>query len=171
MLPWTGRSARGKERIHQGAERTHRIGTRAAGLAYDEDLNGTQLAEIDSEIKVPEDASDLGPNLLAEVGEGGPGDVDAADLRQVNVTGTIDFDIGVEIDLSPHPNPHLIAGSDHVIGRHRDLVDRGKGGGNSTKEFLAIDGKDLAGGGGHQFLKLSERLRRGLLRRRSGLVS
>ena len=52
--------------------------------------------------------------------------MDAADLRQVNVAGAIDSDIGVEIHLAPYADPDLVAGTNHVIGRHRNLVNRSK---------------------------------------------
>ena len=91
-----------------------------------------------------------------------------ADLGHVNIAGTVHFHVGVEIDLAPDPYPHFIAGADHIVGRYRNLVNRGKGGGNATKQVVAKDGQDLTGSRSDHFLKVGERLRG---RRRYGRIA
>ena len=84
--------------------------------------------------------------------------MDATNLRQINVAGAIDFDVGIEVYLAPHADADFIARPDHVIGGHRNLVNGRKGGGDAVKQILAEDRENLTGGRRQHFLEFGQRL-------------
>ena len=71
--------------------------------------------------------------MLPKLRIGQAGNVNAAYLGQIHRAGTVDGDLGIEIDLPPYTNQQLIAGAEDVIGSDIDLSQRGKGRGDLAK--------------------------------------
>src|SRR5277367_2604208 len=92
--------------------------------------------------------------------------MNCSDLWQVDGTGTINTDVGVEIDLSPDMDAQLIVRADNVVRRYRDLLDRRKGRRDIAKEVGAENRQHFASGSSNELLKFSERLGRSRNRRR-----
>jgi hypothetical protein len=86
--------------------------------------------------------------------------MDRADLRQVNPSGSVDTVIGAEVDLSPDTYTEFVSRADNVIGRDWNHIQRGECRGDPAEEICAIDGQDLTGGGGDEFLEFGERFGR-----------
>jgi len=90
--------------------------------------------------------------------------MDTAHLWQIDVARAVHFDVGVEVDLAPHPDSDLIARANHIVWGYRDLVDRSKGGGHPLKQVVSVNRKHLPGCRCNQLLELSQRFgRRGNL--------
>jgi len=101
-----------------------------------------------------------------EPGERNAGDMNRADLRQVDSAGSVDTVIGAKIDLSPDTYTEFVSRADNVIRRDWNHVQRGECGGDAAEQIRTIDGKDLPSGGGDEFLEFGQRFgRKGFLRR------
>ena len=71
------------------------------------------------------------------------GNMNFAYLGQINRTGAVDRDLGIEIDLSPYANQQLIAGAEDVVGSDIDVAQRGKGRRYLAKELSPYTGSSL----------------------------
>src|SRR5271167_2124834 len=49
--------------------------------------------------------------------------------------------MGIEINLAPGPDHELVARTDDVVGRDRDVVRRGKGAGHVVEKAGAVNGE------------------------------
>ena len=72
--------------------------------------------------------------------------MDFAYLGKVHRAGTVDGELGIEIDLSPDANHQLITRAEDVVGSDIDLAQRGKGRGDLAKETITVDRKQRAQG-------------------------
>jgi hypothetical protein len=155
--------------VTKGAEGTERVGSRAARLSDDKHLDRPQLPHLDVEVEALVDAGGGILNMLADLGIGQAGDMNCAYLGQIHRTGAIDRDLGVEIDLPPHPDHQLIARSKDVVWRDVHFAERGKGRGHLAKKRIAIHGQQSADGSSYQQLEFG-RGARALERQLPGLI-
>ena len=127
--------------------------------ADDEDAQAAQLAERDREIEVGEQPPDLRAQVLLEIGGLDAGDVEAADLRQVEHAVAVDRAAVVDVDRAPGAGHDLVAGADRVVGRDRHVVERLEVLGGVGEERRAEDRQQPAGRAFDEALELV-RLRR-----------
>src|SRR5262249_4468133 len=120
------RAAGSEQGIHQRAQRTDRISTGAPHLTHYKDLHGAQLPKVDVEIEIAKDALQLRSQITRELLKLESGDVDVADLRNVDGAGAIDRQFQVEIQLAPHAQQNLVARAEHIIRRDRYAIHRCK---------------------------------------------
>jgi hypothetical protein len=86
-----------------------------------------QLAERDAQVEVGEQAADLAAQVALEVGGLDAGDVEAADLGQVDHAVAVDGAAVVDVDRAPGADQDLVARADRVVGRDRHVVEREEG--------------------------------------------
>src|SRR5580658_3196762 len=101
--------------------------------------------------------------MLIERGELQSGNLNGANLGQINVAGTVHAHVPAEIDLTPDTNSQLIVGTNHIIWRNGSLIAGRKRGGNAPKQVFSVDGQELAGGLGNELLILRRLIRWKLL--------
>ncbi len=149
-----GGTTGGKQRGDQGAERAKGVGSWAAGLAYDKNLDRPQLPHLHIKIEALVNVADCVMDMLLNLCVRQTGNVNLAYLGEVDRTGTIDGKLRVEIDLPPDANDQLIPRSEDVIGRDIHFAQRSKGRWHLAKEAVAIDRKQCAQGAPHQQLEI-----------------
>ena len=120
------RSTRGKQGIQKRAQRSDGIAAWLPRLADDEDLDGSQLPEIHVEIEVAVDASNLRLQEVAQLGKLQSGHMDGAHLRQRDGAGAVHDEGATLVYLAPDLKPQLVARTNDVVRRDRDIVDRRK---------------------------------------------
>ena len=102
--------AGGKQCIHQRAERADGIASWLAGIAHHINLDGTQLAHVDAEVEVAKHAPKLVLQIVIELLKVQACHLNIANLRNINIAGSIHGRVDIEIDLAPHSDQQLIAG-------------------------------------------------------------
>src|SRR5215813_1762588 len=110
------------------------------GLSDYEHLNRTKLTQIDVQVEVLKNATDRRLQVRIYLLVLNTGDGHAANSWQVNLAITVDDNARVEIDLPPGSNQKFVAGSDNVIRRHRNAIDRSKCTGHVLKQIASING-------------------------------
>ena len=158
------RAARGDDRREQRRLARQRDHAGPLRRADDEHAQAAQLAERDREIEVGEQAPDLRAQVLLEVGGLDAGDVEAADLGQVEHAVAVDRAAVVDVDRAPGARHDLVARADRVVGRDRHVVERLEVVGGVGEEARAEDRQQPSGRAFDEALELV-RLRR---RRRLG---
>lgn len=94
--------------------------------------------------------------MTVELRKGNRGNVNGTDLREINISGTIDPDIRLETQLPPDSNTKLVPWAYDKIRRDRSQVHGGKGRRDLFEEVCTVDGKDLPSGRGDELLELGE---------------
>ena len=156
------RAAGADDRREQRRLARQRHHARPLRRADDEHAQPAQLAERDREIEVGEQASDLRAEVPLEVRRLDAGDVEAADLRQVEHAVAVDRAAVVDVDRSPDTGDDLVARADRVVGRDRDVVERLEGLGGLGEEARAEDRQQATGRAFDEALELVRPRRRRL---------
>ena len=159
------RAARRDQRREQRRLARQRVDAGALRGPDDEDLDRAQLAERHAQVEVGEEPADLRPQVALELRGLDAGDVEAADLRQVEQAVAVDRGAVVGVDRAPGPQDHLVAGADGVVGGDRHVVDRVEGVDAFAEEARAEHRQQAAGRGLDEALELAR------LRRRPRLVA
>ena len=129
-------------------------------MTDDEDLDGSQLPEIHVEIEVTVDAPNLGFEKVIELRILQPRDMNGSHFRQRDRAGAIHNKRAALVDLAPDLKADLIPGTNHIVGRDWDIVDRGKGRWRLVEERRAENGQCAACASRNHLLELRELDRR-----------
>ena len=73
------------------------------------------------------DPADGGAQMTVELRKGNRGNVNGTDLREINISRTIDPNIGLEAQLTPDSNTKFVSRTYDKIRRDRSHVHGGKG--------------------------------------------
>ena len=165
-----GGTVAGEQCVDQGAEGADGVDPGAARLPGHVDLNGADHSQVHGHIEIVKDPPHGLSQVIFERGERDPRHVHRADVRKVDFAGAVDGEIGLKRHLSPDPDAQFVTGANHVVGRNRRHLERGKGGGHVAEKIGSVDGENLPGGGCNEFLKLGEGLRRQLQGKLGGWV-
>ena len=96
------RRAAGREQcVDQGAQRTDGVNPRPFGLTNNEHLQGAQLTQRNTELKIAEYPANPVFEVPLQILILDPRDIDDADLGKVDVTVAVYYDAQVDIDLPP----------------------------------------------------------------------
>src|SRR5258708_5250847 len=140
--------------IHQSTERTHGVSPRPPRVTEYEDLDRSQLANIDVDVKVFKETADGGVNNAIEPVIADTGNGDGAHSGEINLPCSIHIHSGIKVNLAPGANQQLVARSNHVIGLHRNAVHRRERGRDIFEELVTENWQFHSHGGLHVSLKL-----------------
>ena len=153
-----GGTAAQKDRIHQRAERAHRVLARLPRLPGHIHLDGVNLPQIDAQLEVAVNPLQRGAQVAGDRGKRQAGNMHGARLGKVDLSLAAHAQIGAEVDLSPDADAQFVPCADHHVLRRRGLVERAEGCRLRGEEAGSIDWQHAACGGSHKALKLGGRL-------------
>ena len=150
-------TAGGKQSGDQCTERAEGIGSGSPSLTYDENLDGAQLPHLDIQVKALVNAADGIMNVLPDLCIRQAGNVDLAYLGKINRTGTVNGELGVEVNLPPDADHQLITRSKNIVGSDVHLPQRSKGRRHLAKQAVTVHRKQIANGSPNQQLEVCRR--------------
>ena len=117
MEPAAGRTAAREDRVHQRAERAHRVLARPPRRAGDIDLDGVNLAHIDADLEVAIDPLHAPAQMAGDGGKRQSGHMHGAGLGKIDLSLAAHAQIGAEVDLAPDSDAQfIVCADDHVSG-------------------------------------------------------
>ena len=88
-------------------------------------------------MEIAERAPENGLEIGGQVARLDPGDVDHAHLGNADGAVAVDHRVVIDVDLAPGADLDLVARPDDVVGRDRNVVDRGEGARHGAEEIGA----------------------------------
>ncbi len=152
-------SARGEDRVQQGAERGDGVAARAARLTDNEDLNGAQRSQVRIYREIPIQTRELGVQKAVQFTGRNAGKVHSPQSGHTDNARAVYGKIELLVDLAGKLNSNLIPRPDHVIGAHRNIGHGSKGAWDVGEERSAEDGQNATSRSRHKLLKLGHLIR------------
>ncbi len=129
-----GRPPGGEKRVDGGRERADGVRPGRRGLADHEHLDRPQPVHGDGHLEVRELAGQLVLEIALHLAELHPPDPQGPHLRQDDLPAAIHLQRMLGIDAAPQGQRETVAGTDHVVRPHGNIVD-----GSERRRSLAKD--------------------------------
>ena len=120
------RAAAGEDRVYQCAERADRVLSRPVRQTGYVDLYGMNFAHIHTHLEVAIDPFHRTAQMTGDGGERQSGNMNVADLGEVDFSFAAYAQIGAEVDLAPDPDAQFVIGADDQILWRGFVIERAK---------------------------------------------